>query len=232
MKTPFLMRLRPETIEQIEEHGVKRDWPRNTRIYRAGEPCTGLYLVRKGLVKLYRAASDGRQQIILVEGAGGALGLVSMIDHGDQAGSADTLKPTTTLFLSHEQFQHLQTHRADFREAILMEMARRFRAAIGLLEAIALKPVSARVATRVLELASAHDALDGSRSFRLILSQDELAHALGASRESIARALAELRTIGIIEQARSEIRVLDAQALFEWSRLAGSEPFTPLPAGP
>jgi CRP/FNR family transcriptional regulator, cyclic AMP receptor protein len=230
MKTPFLMRLRPETIEEIEQYGVKRDWPRHTRIYRAGEPCTGLYLIKKGLVKLYRAAPDGRQQIILVEGAGGALGLVSMIDRGDQAASADTLKPTTTLFLSHDQFLHLQTQHADFRDGILMEMARRFRAAIGLLEAIALKPVSARVATRILELASAHDALDGSRTFRLLLSQDELAHALGASRESIARALGELRGVGIIDQTRSEIRVLDAQALFEWSRLAGAEPSTPLPA--
>lgn len=231
MKTPFLMRLSPPTLDLIEEYGVKRDWPRHVRIYRAGEPCNGLYLIKSGLVKLYRAAPDGRQQIILVESAGGALGLVSMIDRGDQAASADTLKPTTTLFLSHEQFQQLQAQHTDFRDAIVMEMARRFRAAIGLLEAIALKPVAARVATRLLELASAHDALDGSRTFRLLLSQDELAHALGASRESIARALGELRTAGIIEQSRSEIRVLEAQSLFDWSRLGGAEPSTPLPSG-
>jgi DNA-binding transcriptional MocR family regulator len=70
---------------------------------------------------------------------------------------------------------------------------------------------------RLLELAAAHAALDGSRAFKLLLSQDEMAHVLGTSRESVARALGELRAHGIIEQRGAHIRVADAQALFEWS---------------
>ena len=76
-----------------------------------------------------------------------------------------------------------------------------------------------RLSTRLIELAEANEALDGTKTFRMVLSQDELAHALGTSRESIGRAFAELRANGVIEQQRSEVRVLDAQALFDMSRV-------------
>jgi CRP-like cAMP-binding protein len=111
-----------------------------------------------------------------------------------------------------------------------VDLARRLRVAFGLLETIALKPVSARVATRIIELAGTQDALDGSRGFKLLLSQDEVAHVLGTSRESVARALGELRASGVIEQRGAHVRIVDPIALFEWSNLNNRESnTTPLP---
>ncbi len=228
--TAFLDRLSSETMAEIERRGIRREWPRHASILRAGERSTGLHLVLDGMVKMYRAAPDGRQQIVLLESTGGVLALVAVLDEGQQVVSADALKPTVTLFITRADFLQLQGERADFREAVMSELARRFRATVALLATIALKPVPARVATRVIELAAANDALDGSKSFKLLLSQDELAHALGTSRESIARALSDMRTAGVIEQHRSNIRVVDAQALVDWSRQAGTESATPLPA--
>jgi CRP-like cAMP-binding protein len=229
-RTPFLDRLSEETVADMERRSVRREWPRHASIYRVGEPCKGLHIILDGLVKLYRAAPDGRQQIILLEGNGSVLALTPVLDEGDQVVSADTLKPTVTLFLAREDVLHMHAEYADFRNAVILEMARRFRATVALLTTIALKPVPARVATRVLELASGNDALDGSKTFKLLLSQDELAHALGTSRESIARALAEMRAAGVIEQNRSSIRVIDPNALFDWSRQGGTDSATPLPA--
>ena len=229
-KIPFLKRLHPETVEEVERRGIRREWPPHTSIYRTGEKCTGLHLILDGLVKIYRASPDGRQQIVLLEGAGGILALAPVLDEGSQVGSADTLRPTTTLFLSRDDFLQLHAQHPDFRDAVGIEMARRFRTTVALLETIALKPVPARVATRLIELAASNDALDGVRSFNLVLSQDELAHALGTSRESIARSLGDMRTAGVIEQRRSLIRVLDPQALIEWSQFGGPDTDTPVAA--
>jgi CRP/FNR family transcriptional regulator len=229
-KIPFLKRLAPETIEEIERRGIKREWPRHMTVFRSGDRCTGLHVVVDGLVKIYRATPDGRQQIVLLEGAGGVLALAPVLDEGVQLASADTLKPTTTLFLTRDDFLLLHGAYSDFRAAVGIEMARRFRSTVALLETIALKPVPARVATRVLEIAAVNDALDGSRSFNLVLSQDELAHALGTSRESIARSLADLRAAGVIEQKRSLIRVLDPVALIDWSQFGGTDATVAVPA--
>lgn len=225
----FVSRLTEETLQEIQGRGVTRSWPRHTSIYRTRERCTGIHIVQQGLVKVYRANSAGREQIVLLEGAGGALTIAPIIDQGTHLASAETLKPTTTLFLDTGTFLQLYAERTDFRDAVVAEMARRFRVIVGLLETISLKPVPARVATRIIEVASSNDALDGSKPFTMLLSQDELAHVLATSRESIARALGELRGANVIEQRGSKIRVLDAETLFEWSQAATSENATPLP---
>src|SRR5687768_241125 len=137
-KLPFLERLSPETAEEVARRSVKREWPRHSPIFRRGERCSGLHIVLEGLVKIYRANADGRQQIILLEGAGGVLALAPVLDEGEQVASADTLKATTTLFLSRTDFLELHAASADFRDNILVEMARRFRATVALLETIAL----------------------------------------------------------------------------------------------
>jgi CRP/FNR family transcriptional regulator len=229
--TPLLHRLQPATSAALQEIGVRRTWARRRCIFRTGDACTGIHLVLAGLVKLFRSNASGREQIVLLEGEGSVLSLAPLFDRGEQLATAETLKPTTTLFVAGDEFLRFIRAHPDARDAVESEMARRLRLAFGLLETIALKPVSARVATRVFELAMAHDALEGTQQFRVLLSQDEMAHVLATSRESVARALAELRAHGVIEQRGAHIRVLDARALFEWSNVTEEDPTaTPLPA--
>ena len=226
---PFLDRLTPETRGIMEERGVQRTWPRRAVIFRMREQCTGMHVVSSGLIKLYRSNTSGREQIVLLEGAGGVLSVTPILDGGEHLASAETLQVSSTLFLEQSDFVQLYHEQQDFREAVVAELARRFRAVVGLVETISLKPVGARVATRLIELASANDALDGTQEFNLLLSQDELAHVLSTTRESVARALSELRSAGVIEQRGSRIRVKDPQLLLEWSQMEGQEGGTPLP---
>ena len=228
--TPFLDRLQPQTLELLRANGEQHSWSRRECILRKGDPSTGVYLLTSGLVKLYRSNSSGREQIVMLEGTGGVLSLAPLFDQGTQPHSAETLKASTTLFVASAAFMQIYERCRDLREAVVFELARRLRVMQGLLETIALQPVTTRVAVRLFELASAHGALDGTHGFKLLLSQDELAHVLGTSRESVARSLGELRADGVIEQRGSQIRVRDAQALFERSHLSSPDPTTPLPA--
>ncbi|HEX6063527.1 MAG TPA: Crp/Fnr family transcriptional regulator [Longimicrobiales bacterium] len=210
-----------ETLAEIEGRSVARAWAPNSSIFRVGDACDGLHFVVDGLVKLYRSNPGGQEQIVLLEGAGSVLTLAPAIDAQGHLASAQTLKATSTLFLPRRDFIDLHATRADFRDAVLFEMARRFRITVALMETIALKPVAARVATRIIDIASANDALDGSKSFALMLRQEELARVLATSRESVARALGELRTHGVIEQRGSRIRILDPPRLSAWAHHGG-----------
>jgi CRP/FNR family transcriptional regulator len=225
----FLDRLDPETRARIEECAIARTWPAHASIFRTHEPCNGLHIIREGLVKLYRSDPSGREQIILLEGRAGVLAVAAVLDEGTHLATAETLRRTTTLFLDRSTFLTLYDSHTDFRDAVIHEIMRRLRATVALLDTLMLKPVPARVAGRVLDLASAHAALDGSRTFRLLLSQEELAHVLGTTRESVARALSDLRSRQIIEQRGSRIRVLDPQALLSFAQSSSVESSTPLP---
>lgn len=231
MKTgkSFYTSLSDETRAVIAERGVSRKWPRSLTIFRIREECTGLHIIVDGLVKLYRSNTSGHEQIILLEGAGGVLTISPVLDQGPHLLSAETLKPTETLFLDRSDFLKMYSQHQDFRDAIVLELARRFRSAVSLLETIALKPVIARVATRLIDLASASDALDGSQPFRLLLSQEEMAHVLATRRESVARALADLRASNVIETNGSKVHILDPELLFKYSQLNSEDSATPLP---
>jgi CRP-like cAMP-binding protein len=228
-QSSFFSRLSPEATATASRLGIQRIWPRHANIFRTGDECAGIHIVLEGLVKLYRASATGKEQIVLLEGGGGVLTIVPVLDNGRHLASADTLKATTTLFLSTEHVLRLYREQETFRDLLVGELTRRFRLAVGLLETISLKPVSARVATRVMEVASSENALDGSQEFTMVLSQDELSHVLSTTRESVARAMAELRAAGVIEQNGSKIRVSDAEQLFDCSRQGTPEQSTPLP---
>jgi hypothetical protein len=77
---------------------------------------------------------------------------------------------------------------------------------------VALKGVRARVAAALLERAGG-DALAGDGTFRLEETQEELAHGLALTRESVARALADLRREQLVDQHGAEVRILDVHAL-------------------
>jgi CRP-like cAMP-binding protein len=71
-----------------------------------------------------------------------------------------------------------------------------------------------RIAKRLLELASEHGAPSGSgMRIELSLSQDELAHWTGATRETVSRALRLMRQLGWVATDHRTITVLDAAAL-------------------
>lgn len=182
------------------------------------DACTGLHIVTEGMVKLYRSNASGREQTILLEGAGGVLAISPLFADGRYVTSAQAIRQTTTLFLTRDDFQDLYDRRPDFRDVVMAEMTRRFHMVVDLVDTLTLMSVPARVARRLLYLAAMSGALDGSRSFDLMLSQDEMAHILGTSRESVSRSLAELRSAGIIEHRGTNIRILDVDALSAWSR--------------
>jgi CRP-like cAMP-binding protein len=71
-----------------------------------------------------------------------------------------------------------------------------------------------RVAARLLEFSErfGREDDDGIR-IALPLTQEELAGATGASLESVARALHQLRELRCVETRRREIRILDRPAL-------------------
>jgi CRP-like cAMP-binding protein len=75
-----------------------------------------------------------------------------------------------------------------------------------------------RVAKRLVELAAEHGTpVAGGTRIELSLSQDELASWIGATRETVARALRLMRQLQWVSTDHRSITVLDVEALRERS---------------
>jgi CRP/FNR family transcriptional regulator len=84
---------------------------------------------------------------------------------------------------------------------------------VGVLDKISLRSVPGRVAKTLLEQAEQRGGIRKGLTFTLDRTQSELAHELATSRESVARALGDMRRMGIISTRGREVTVLSVEEL-------------------
>lgn len=94
---------------------------------------------------------------------------------------------------------------------IIRVLARRVRTFAGLVEQLSLRDVTARLAGFLL----AEAGPDGTTTFTLGVTRDEIAARLGTVRELVSRSLARLREAGAIRIAGRRVTIVDASRLAE-----------------
>lgn len=202
-----------ETLQAVARRTVSRSLPRDTVLFRKGEPCHGLYVVIAGRIRVYRANRDGREQVLHVQGPGQTLAEVPLFDAAPYPASARAEEDSRVLFLPINDFQHLYRTHPEITDSIIRELGRRLRRMVSLVEKISLKDVPARVAITLLEHGERAGPLSNGLEFDLPRTQEELAAELATTRESVARALSRLRREGIISQQGARVRILSVAGL-------------------
>lgn len=213
---PLFSRLSRPTLEAVSRRVVVRSLPARTLLFRRGDPCEGLFVVVRGRVRVYRANRDGKEQVLHDQGPGQPLAEVPLFDGGPYPASARVEEDARLLFLPRGAFEELYRTEPEVADAVIRELGRRLRRAVGLIEKISLRSVPARVALTLLEAARA-EGRDPGEPFKLGRSQGALAEELATTRESVARALRGLREAGLIVQTGRKIRIPDPEALEAWA---------------
>jgi len=221
-RLPLFSRLGEDALERVRRRVVVRSVPRRTLLFREGEPCRGLFVVVRGRVRVYRANREGREQLIHDMGPGRAVAEVPLFDGGPYPADARAEEDSDLLFLSREDFQALYRAEPEIADAVILELGRRLRRAVGLIEKISLRDVPSRVGLTLLEYAGGGGPKGAgpttgrdprSHPFTLPCTQAEMAERLAATRESVARALRTLREEGLIRQEGRRIEIPDPSAL-------------------
>jgi CRP-like cAMP-binding protein len=210
---PFLRRvsifaeLDEDALNAVRERTVLRNLPKNSQLFREGEPCEGLFIIIDGSVTVYRSTPGGREQILHVEGAKRALAELPLFDGGPYPASARAAEDSVILFLPRDAFQWLYRSNPQIADAVIGDLSKRLRRLVQLVGKVTLKDVPARVAATLLEEASEAGAAHDGGEFEIPVTQDVLANALATTRESVARAFGRLRSEGVIDQEGAKVRI-------------------------
>jgi CRP/FNR family cyclic AMP-dependent transcriptional regulator len=214
-KLSIFSRLGDEALDAVAKRTVVRSIPRGRQLFRRGDPCQGLYVVVEGAVRIYRGNQEGREQTLHVQGPGQSVAEVPLFDGGPYPASARAEQESRVLFLPLDDFQWLYRHHPEIADSVITELGRRLRRMVHLVEKISLRDVPSRVAMTLIEYAERYggDGAAGGVEFDLPRTQEELAAELATTRESVARALARIRSAGAITQKGSRVRVVDMRLL-------------------
>jgi CRP-like cAMP-binding protein len=168
-----------------------------------------------GRVRVSVAGADGRDLVIAVRGPGELLGELAAID-GDQprSASAFAVEALVVQIVPAADFLAFLERSPRAAVALLRTLTRRLRETSRTQMEFGSYDTVARVARRLDELAATHgEATADGVEIGLPLTQEELAGWIGASRESVARAMLMLRDRGIVTTSRRRVVVHDLAAL-------------------
>jgi CRP/FNR family cyclic AMP-dependent transcriptional regulator len=192
---------------------------RGRTLFNEGDPGDKLYVVTEGKIKLGRSAADGRENLLAVLGPGEMFGELSLFDPGPRTATATAVTDTTVLGLGHGDLQPWLTGRPEVASHLLGALAQRLRRTNEAMADLVFSDVPGRVAKALLDLArrfgvQAEDGLHVTHD----LTQEELAQLVGASRETVNKALADFASRGFLRLEARAVVILDVERL---SRRAG-----------
>jgi CRP-like cAMP-binding protein len=161
-----------------------------------------------------QVTADGREVLLGVRGKGELIGEWSVIDGLPRSASAVALEPVDAVQLDAVQFLGFLEASPKATLWMLRSVLARLRDSDRKRAEFASSDAAGRLARRLTELAERHgQPVDGGIRITLPLSQDELAGWTGASREAVAKALAQFRGRGWLSTERRRITLHDVDAL-------------------
>ncbi len=205
---PIFQPLSMEECAYIASHSLARHVIKGEILIFEGEKGNGIYCVRRGLIKIYKMAPDGREQILRLAAKGESLNEVPALDGGINPASAAALEASDIVVISQRHLDTLLQTRPEIALAVIRVLAGKLRHLVELVEDLSLKDVTSRVAKLLLDKAEyPSEAMDHH------FTQQEMAAIVGTAREVIGRALKKLELMNAISIHHGEIVVVDQKKL-------------------
>ena len=186
-------------------------------VHARGDACDGFYTIASGSVRFTRATADGHMTTIAVMERPNWFGEISIFDGLPRTHDGHASGPTVLLFHARTDFNRLLMRHPAIYERFTRMLALRLRATFDLVEEAAVAPLAQRLARRLLELAqlqpSAMSAAVIPHGREVPLTQEELGHLLGKSRQSIAKQLRLWEQDGLIQTNYGRVFIEDPDAI-------------------
>ena len=213
-QSPLFSALDDEAATALRASMSETRLRRGEVLFHEGDEGDKLYIVTEGKVKLGRTSSDGRENLLAIQGPGQMFGELSLFDPGPRSATVTAVTDATFSSLSHEDLLRWLDGRPAVARGLLAQLAGRLRRANDVVADLVFSDVPGRVAKALLDLADrfGRTADDGVHVHH-DLTQEELAQLVGASRETVNKALADFVHRGWIQLQGKSVVVLDEERL-------------------
>lgn len=215
--------MRPHDIQRVTENlpflstFSQQDWhciqlisvdPSTPHSIREGHILQHAMFIVKGSVRIYKMNEQGREITLyrVQSGQSCVLMMASILGETEYEASASVEMESEILLIPVDIFKARMETQPSLRQFIYKQFIQRMTAVTNLLENIAFKPMSFRLAQFIFNHTN-------DQSTTLMITHDQLAIELGTAREVISRTLKDFQATGILSLSRGKISSIDRLAL-------------------
>jgi CRP-like cAMP-binding protein len=203
-----------EAAEALSATLTESKLRRTEVLFSEGDAGDRLYIITNGKLKLGRSSGDGRENLLAILGPGQMFGELSLFDPGPRSATATAVTDCTLRSLSHDDLGTWLDSRPEVARALLAQLAGRLRRANDVVADLVFSDVPGRVAKALLDLSTRFGRIaDDGIHVHHDLTQEELAQLVGASRETVNKALADFASRGWLRLEARSVVILDVDRL-------------------
>jgi len=210
----FFCELEGPELHEFEALKLTKVYPKGTMLFMEGQDSLGIYMLCQGQVKLTTSSADGKIMILGIAHAGDILGLSAVISNFEHETSAEVVELCQVNFIPKAEFlRFIKRHPAACLSAA-KQLGRNYYTAHKLICSLGLSD-SVFVKLGKLFLSWSGNGHAGSGQVRLknTFTHEEIAEMIGTSRETVTRALRDMRERGLVTLKGSDLMIHDHRSL-------------------
>ncbi len=206
---PLFSGLSRSELDSLSDLTRERTHPRGSVILFENDPGDCLFVVRAGRVKVVLIGEDGREVILGVLGVGQHFGELSIIDERPRSAHVIAMEDANLIVLRRDDFRKKVESSPHIAWSLLLELSRRLRRADDKIGGLVLLDVPGRIARLLLDMAEE----SGTDQIEKSLTHQTIAQMIGASRETVSRAMKDFQDAAWITVERRRITLSNRDAL-------------------
>jgi CRP/FNR family transcriptional regulator len=213
-QVPIFSGLTNAELSFLAQRTVTRQYSPGEMVFGEGQSCSGLYVVERGNIRIFKSSASGREQVLSIDGPGSSVAELPVFDGGNYPASATAVEAAVLLFISKQDFQALCLAHPQVALKVLAVVGARLRRLVGIIEELSFTTVRHRLASLLLRLAQREgEPTAGGVKIVLPASHQELASQIGTVRELVSRNLSRFQAEGLLKIEGRSLVIPDLKSL-------------------
>jgi CRP/FNR family transcriptional regulator len=189
-------------------------YPSGAVLFVESQPCSGVFFLSRGRIKLSVCARDGKTLILRVVQPGEALGVGAAVRGRSHEATAETLEPCEISFIRPSDLLRLMGQYNEFALRMTEHLSYEYNFTCRELRNLVLsESASERLARLLVGWLDTNGQPRHHGRMKLTLTHEEIAQMIGTSRETVTRLLTEFRKKQLVQRHGSTLVVRNRGAL-------------------
>jgi len=182
--------LSDDDIHILNQHATTKNYKKNTVIIKKGDKAMSLYILISGSVRIFTIDNEGKELVLdFLDEPGTWFGELALVGETMRTASVTTDQESVLMTISKEDFlQCLQNH-PNIALALIRHLVNKIKVLTERVSTMALNDVYGRVITVLYSLARE----EGGDLITRVITHQDIAHMVGATREAVTKILNELK---------------------------------------